>query len=379
MNSKEQKNLMLLLQNDPLLSYTDISKKMEITAPTAKSWIESLISEKLILGVNGIVDINKLGLENHTYKISIENSEETFKMLDYLAEIHPYTYYKNYFFGGSSGIFIQFNLPVGAKKKIDDLFSKLHKISGINKIINFSGYNIDINTYPKINNFSNGRWIFNFDHWFEETDIKELKLDNNKESLLHKLYIEDVIIAREIRIEARRKQIDIIKSILENKNNNYNKSEVKLFDTSRKRQVSRRFEFIRKNNIVNHYQLRYNRDKFKLYNQLLFTGILKEGMVNQLINALNTNPPPFRSNFKLFDYNSFTWWIDLPPHHISPFTNFLYSLSSKMELSMLDSKHIRSYPLWHRNFIYGDNNSWKKSKKWIIEEPYREIETRFNN
>ena len=386
MDNIEHRNLVLLLQRDPLSSYSDLSRKLSITAPTAKNWVNLLMGnnggDKVILGVNGIINSNRIGLENHTFKIAINNFEEhsTFEMMDDLAEQHPYTLYKNYYFGGTSGVFLQLNIPKGTEQKLFSLFQQVKKISSIDTITRYSHSLADIDTYPEIDNFKNGRWDFNFYTWLSDISSNQDEFQVEKgESILNKLLLEDVIIAREIRMEARRKQVDIIKSVFHNHSGSYSKDEQNLFVSSRRRHLSRRFEFVSKNHIISNYQLRYNRERFLLFNQLLFTGKFKQNSVKDLLYSLKVNPPPFRSNFRLFDNNSFIWWIDLPPGQISAFTNFLYNICYSMELNILDSKRTRTYPLWHKNFVAGsDQNAWRASDRWMVDNPMASIMQKYD-
>lgn len=372
--------LILLLQKSPMSSFSDIGEKLQISPSTAKKKYRSLKgdfgNEKIIHGVNGIIDLGKIGLENVTMKISIDNYENhnTFQILDNLAEIHPYTLYKTYYFGGTSGLFLQFSIPKKSQENISKLFSRIRNETTINDITLFIDPINEINTYPDIDRYINGKWKFNFDRWMTENTPEMEITKNTTISLLNRLLLEDIIILREMKIEARRKQVDIITSIQNNKNNMYSKNEIDLFNMDRRRQLSRRFEFIKQNKIISTFHLRYNLEKFRLFNQFLFMGVLKPDYSDMIVKKLQTIPPPFRSNFKIYDNNRFLWWINLPPELISSFSNFLYKICDKMELNMLDDKHTRTYPIWHRNFVTDKNGIyWKSSHTWMVDNPLNQL------
>ncbi|MHA1810570.1 MAG: hypothetical protein ACTSYH_09625 [Candidatus Heimdallarchaeaceae archaeon] len=129
--------------------------------------------------------------------------------------------------------------------------------------------------------------------------------------------------------------------------------------------ISRRMAFLNEN--VNDYVLLYKRAKVQPVDLVLFRGKCSEINRTKLYNTLKKSPIPFDTGFNLLS-DGFIWRMNIPPTYTSQFSNFLWSISEKLDYYRLDHYKSRLY------YFYGDafnteKKQWKASKTEVLELP----------
>lgn len=99
-----------------------------------------------------------------------------------------------------------------------------------------------------------------------------------------------------------------------------------------------------------------------------FRGKCSEINRNKLYNTLKTSPIPFDTGFNLLS-DGFIWRMNMLPTYTSLFSNFLWSISEKLDFYRLDHYKSKLY------YFYGDSydtqkKEWKASKTEVLELPF---------
>ena len=373
MLTDQQRQLILFLQAHPLATFPEIARKLEITPQTARRWFDQLHTgtPRVIINATAQIEPKLIGLENHTYFLSTNTIGAD--ALHDLGMVHPYTTFQNRVFGHFNGILLQFYMPEGGSFLLDKLFERLSLHFPILDIIHFSHPPIELESFPHIEKWKNGRWEFDFSSWLNgETDFSRNE-NADPPSLLHRLSMTDVILIREMMTNARRKQVQIMKDVINNPL--YSKEEKRLFAEDRQRTISRRMAFLKKSGIITGYRLLFDRNYFQIFNQVLFIGKMNLSTFHQIEGQFRNASLPFRSNLKYYPQTrDFLWWINLPPNQTSDCINFIYGHTTKMNMFLLDTipDHSLSYPIYHRNFDE-DAKKWNLSIEYAVHHPLGQV------
>ncbi len=371
MEDEEQK-LILYLQKHPLASNAEIASAIGKTSPTVKRWLDRLMTGvgRAIISVSGILNPRRVGMEMHSYVIELpgKNSPKTFETLKRLGDVHPYTSYQNRIFGAQNGMLMQFTLPSGTSPYMDDMFDELIETTSINRVTHYWQADYSLESFPELSKYRGGYWDFKFNEWLDSSHQDGEDVDTESTSVLDKMTLMDFALIRELMINSRRKQVDIVKDI---RRSPLYSEEIKNRLTQRK--VSRRVEFINESKIISSYRLLYNRAKFKLFNHLFFSGYMSDENRSKVQVAMDELP--FRSSFSYFSSDQrFVWWINLPPEQSSDAMNTIFSISREMQMAVLDNnpQNLIFYPLWHGNFIDSEKR-WRDSKEYIVDEVMKNL------
>ena len=371
MKDEEQK-LILYLQKHPLATNAEIASAIGKTPPTVKRWLDRLMTgvDRAIISVSGILNPQRVGMEMHSYVIELQgkNSPKTFEVLKRLGDVHPYTSYQNRIFGSQNGMLMQFTLPSGTSPYMDEMFDELIETTSINRVTHYWQADYSVESFPELSKYRGGYWDFKFSEWLDSTPQNGEVMNADHTSVLDKMSLVDFALIRELMINSRRKQVDIVNDI---KSSPLYSEEIKNQLTQRK--VSRRIEFINELKIISSYRLLYNRARFKLFNHLFFSGYMSDENRSRVQAAMSNLP--FRSSFSYFSSDQrFVWWINLPPEQSSDAMNTIFSISREMQMAILDNnpQHLIFYPLWHGNFIDSEKR-WRDSREYIVDTVMQDL------
>ncbi len=373
MLTDQQRQLILFLQAHPLATFPEIAKKLGITPQTARRWFDQLHSgsPRIIINATAQIAPHLIGLENHTYFISTNILGAN--ALHELGRAHPYTTFQNRIFGHFNGILLQFYMPKDGSSLLDRLFEHMSLHFPILEILHFPHPPIELESFPRIEKWKDGKWDFDFASWLDEPhEINDVETQASS-PLLNRLSMTDIILIRELMTNARRKQVQIMNGVVNNPI--YSIEEKQLFSENRQRTISRRMAFLKKSGIITGYRLLFDRNYFQIFNQILFTGKMNLQIFHQIENQFRNGSLPFRSNFKYYPQTrDFLWWINLPPNQTSDCINFIYEHSTKMNLYLLDTtpNHSLSYPIYHRNFNETEKK-WNTDIEYAVNRPLENV------
>ena len=216
MNTKRLK-LLFALQEQPIAPASTLAKQVGVTAPTARAWLESLIKERVFVGVNANLRSRRIGLELDDFVLQV-TSHNALEKIEEFCETHPYTSYRSRVFGGNTrGIMLQFRQPDTARPHLLEAFEVMMKNSLISEVRELPTLNEEYGssfTRPRIEalNPDTMGWKFDWDKWWSACPEKIQSNEKNQTMSNELVPLDelDVRIIQEISMNARRKNIEII-------------------------------------------------------------------------------------------------------------------------------------------------------------------------
>ncbi|NHJ87245.1 MAG: AsnC family transcriptional regulator [Asgard group archaeon] len=358
--------ILLYLQNDPLAKLSQIAEFIGMSVSNISARIERLEKEyKLFHGVNIDLKNSLLGLEIFDFFYEVKNTKALKTLEEKFCYYHPYIIYRARCNGFKNGLYLQFRAPNNGLNYIEELSGIL-----VNKgiIDNFQLIKRKPNIEPiRISsslsswNQEKGYWVFDWDNWqkqFQNASDNIPIITNQEKSILNELTELDIKLLAELTINARRKNVDIMKKIgLKPEEGNAQR-------------VSRRIRFL-KENIIKYYRINLQWTLFHLYQSIIIRGYCNDKLAYKIYNYINNNISnkelrfPFRSNYFLTD-DGFFWYIRAPPAHLSEFNNFIWNVCPNYELYNIDYKYTEFYGLWDKTFDTEKVN-WKISYDFMID------------
>ncbi len=372
-SEKTQIKLNKLLTDDPFLSYTELANALNLSKPTAKKYVSSLV-ENGALAAN--LNENKLGLSNSYYFLKTDNisNVNTNKVLDF-GLIHPYTQFISKS-TGYNGFFVQLRTPPGAEPIYRDLMyefgdflegADIIELQGEIKELVYQRYDIERGTYKSVTKA--------YEDQIEVQSDFDIQVDS---SLRHELTLRDIIILRELEMKPKQKIIELVKSVQSQKY--YNRTEKKLFKYNKRKVISDRIQYIRKNKIFRNFYLDI-RPGLENSLSIMVLGKLKEKTKTKFMNFLKFT---YLNNrfLKVFNNNFSIFWFLVTLQDHSQMTNIISEVFDNPKFLYLtrgSSGSVR-YPIWHRNFIDLDNrNFWRKEESWLKDKPLEQLYLKYAN
>ena len=116
--------ILLALSQDPFMSMSELSRQIKVPEPEATERYAFLVAEGIIKNPIAIYKPESLGLQRVHINTILPNYS-CLEVMEELCTAHPFTHYRSRIFGGSLGLFILFDIPIGTKNNIELLFNKL--------------------------------------------------------------------------------------------------------------------------------------------------------------------------------------------------------------------------------------------------------------
>jgi len=110
--------LLRILENYPLLSYSEHAKMLNVSTQTLIRRVEKLQDEDILREVHSTLKPEKMELERYVVIFEIAEIDQL-KQLELSCDIHPYTSSRNRLFGQFYGLFAVFDIPKGSKKHLE--------------------------------------------------------------------------------------------------------------------------------------------------------------------------------------------------------------------------------------------------------------------
>lgn len=370
MITSEEMRLIQFLQRSPMATFVQVAEFLGITPPTAKRKFLQLTNGQkgVIKNVVAKPNLHCLEMKKWTLILFFNDWKSFNRWIQELYQFaldHPYTSYINQVYGSRNGTILQFNIPEKGEQEFFHTITYLKDILGADMIL-FKDEDFRFETKINLNHWEGRSWEFDFEKWFFGNQNPpwrdEHQFQPTDPSILGRMRMEDIIIIRELMINSRRKHTEIIEDI--NQSEEYDEEEKEPFSMQRRRQISRRFEFIETHGIIEDYELLFDKRYLGIDHFLIFTGQLEKGQAKELKEKIKDPEFPFYSQLRT-KANDFYWLVHLPPALISEMTRFIFSISKTFDILHLDPKPENSFtfPIWHRNFV--ENQGWKISSEWM--------------
>jgi len=202
---------------------------------------------------------------------------------------------------------------------------------------------------------------FDWDKWWaacpEKIESKSKK--SSKIDELVQLDELDVKLLREIGTHARRKNIEIIEALDMDKN-----------EPGIQQKISARLKRLDEE-VVESYRVYINWTHFDVYNTPIIIAEAEEEVTDRLIAYLSVSKFPFSSSIRKIE-TGFIWSARLPSAHLSELLAFVWKLTKRHEILIMDYKHSQVYGIWAETFD-GKTNSWRTDREFCLDTPLKSI------
>jgi DNA-binding Lrp family transcriptional regulator len=357
--------ILLFIQDDPLATLSQIAMHINMSVSNVSARLNRLENEhKLFHGVQIDLQNDALELGLFDFFFHVKDIKNLNLLEKRFGHYHPYLRYRARCNGHKNGLYLQFRAPKDGLNYIEELASILVD----KKILENYQY---IKKNPNINpvrvssslrswNPEKKNWEFDWTIWRQKIKDSPVNTAPNKESvksILPELTELDVKLLAELTLDARNKNVDIMKKI------------GLPVEPGTAQKVSRRIRFLKENAIKN-YRINLQWSNFFLYQSMIIRGYNGNGNSNKIYNYIKDSSEddvrfPFRCNYYLAD-DGFFWYVRAPPNHLSEFTNFIWEVCPDFELYSLDYKHSQVYGLWDQTFD-SERKTWKVSYDFMID------------
>ncbi|MHA1352765.1 MAG: Lrp/AsnC family transcriptional regulator [Candidatus Heimdallarchaeaceae archaeon] len=350
--------LLLLLQNEPTISFNQIAKKLGITPPTVKKKVESLKQRKIYRGKTVLYKPESLNLTRYFFVLYTPSLDEL-ERLEIALKYHPYIISRSRFYGSRLGVFAQFNYP---KKKSELLLAFIDALKKEGLVSSYLFYEslgsrrtmqIDLERLS----LSSFKWTFNWDKCYSKLlTIEPSPLPSPSPSVLDKMKPVDFKILEILtRGKIPKNDGSFDTEITQKKISNYLNVETT--------EIWRRYHFL-KENVLSGYSSRFSREFFNINSEKIIFMTFDDEIQLARCFTLFTDE---KGRKQLILY------VSLPQYHEA---HLIYTLSKIANLRVYNvdtiGKSSVSYSFYSEAFDF-NKKMWKVDKKFVLDVPLREI------
>ncbi|MHA1864956.1 MAG: winged helix-turn-helix transcriptional regulator [Candidatus Heimdallarchaeaceae archaeon] len=366
--------ILLLLQNEPTISFNQIAKKLGITPPTAKKKVESLKKRNIYRGKAVLYKPESLNLTRYFF-ILYTPSLESLQYLEAALKYHPYIISRTRFYGSRLGVFAQFNYP---KEKTELLFAFIDALKKEGFVSSYLYYEslgsrrtmqIDLERLS----LSSFRWTFDWEKCYSKLlTINPSPLPSPSPSVLDKMKPVDFKIL-EILTRGKIPKNDggFDSEITQKKISNYLNIETT--------EIWRRYHFLQEN-VLSGYSSRFSREFFNINSEkIIFMTFKDETKLTRCFTLFTDEKegPPFRYHIEAYrdskDRKQLILYVSLPQYHEA---HLIYTLSKTASLRVYNvdtiGKSSVSYSFYSEAFDF-KKKKWKVEDQFVLDGPLKEI------
>ncbi len=343
---------------DPIISYSRLAEKINLSSPTVKKRIDSLLGENVISSFRAEYHPESLGLESHIYLLKI-NSIDKYLIVEKILDFHPYLVVRQRCYGGITGIFLKIHIPIGSLDNFNNFLNYLADSDLVEEIVLSSTIGQGIKTRIDLSYWdpTNSKWFFKWDMWKKNIDVVDYvskfdyyqKISREKpKNVLNQLKYLDFQILKELAHDPTQKYADVSKQL-----------DVPQYT------LSRRKKFLSKN-VIRNYLVEFDRSFFGLEDELVFKAICSQRAMSKIVYLLRELTLPFESDFRE-TVRGFLWKILLPPKEKLELFNILWSLFPDLQIMMLDPHTTVTKDFNPDNYSFIEQ-SWRDSEDFMISQ-----------
>lgn len=343
---------------DPIISYSRLAEKVNLSSPTVKKRIDSLLGENVISSFRAEYHPESLGLESHIYLLKI-NSIDKYLIVEKILDFHPYLVVRQRCYGGITGIFLKIHIPIGSLDNFNNFLNYLADSDLVEEIVLSSTIGQGIKTRIDLSYWdpTNSKWFFKWDMWKKNIDVVDYvskfdyyqKISREKpKNVLNQLKYLDFQILKELAHDPTQKYADVSKQL-----------DVPQYT------LSRRKKFLSKN-VIRNYLVEFDRSFFGLEDELVFKAICSQRAMSKIVYLLRELTLPFESDFRE-TVRGFLWKILLPPKEKLELFNILWSLFPDLQIMMLDPHTTVTKDFNPDNYSFIEQ-SWRDSEDFMISQ-----------
>ncbi len=359
--SHEDYQLLLLLQNNPTITYAAIARKFNFTAPTAKRRVEKLQEAGIYRGNSVQYDPHAIGLTRYVV-LSYIPSPDSFPIIEEALRNHPYTYQRSRLYGTKLGIYAQFNYPSKDNYLLESFYSELKDKGIITTYFIYKSTSIRKTLSINLDDLSLSSFEWDFDwHNFLESLKKahDATVPSVRKNVLAKMKPIDFKILHKLTTNADISQRQIAKELET--------------DTT---EIWRRIHFL-KENVLTGYFANIDRRFFNITsNKILLLSFENTENLFKCYNVF-VDPdkrPPFRFHIEIFidqdGKKHILLFVSLPQYHEAQLIYSLNYVTEKLKVLNVDTIGYNSirYQFYPNNFDEL-SHSWKLTKDYVCLNP----------
>ncbi len=358
--------LLFALQEQPTAPAAQLAKEVGVTPPTARAWLSALEKDKVYSGVQANLRIRRLGLEMDDFLLDV-TSYDALQKIEKFCYAHPYVSYRARVFGGKTqGIILQFRQPDAARQHLEAALERMMRVGLISQIRELPTLGTSYGstyTRPRLEawNAENLAWNFDWEKWWKDAPDEPKSASPELVDAPEPFQVDfrDVQLIGELTLNARRKNVDLIRAIK--------------LDPERKgvqQEISSRLSTIN-NELIESYRVYINWNHFDIYNTPFVIAKAENKQTRKLIAHLKNSKFPFSSSIRETP-DGFVWSARLPSAHLSELVSLVWQITDSYELLSLDYKHSMWYGLWAETFDK-EKRKWKTDKDFCMKEPLKTI------
>lgn len=359
--SHEDYQLLLLLQNNPTITYAAIARKFNFTAPTAKRRVENLQEAGIYRGNSVQYDPHAIGLTRYVV-ISYISTPDSFPIIEEALRNHPYTYQRSRLYGTKLGVYAQFNYPSKDSRLLESFYSELQDQDIVTNYFIFKSTSIRKTLSINLDDLSLSSFEWDFD-W--QNFLLSLKNADNtsvpsiRKNVLAKMKPIDFKILHKLTTNANITQRQIAKELET--------------DTT---EIWRRIHFL-KEHVLTGYFANIDRRFFNITSNkiLLLSFENEEGLLKCYNVFINTDKrPPFRFHIEIFvdqkGQKNILLFVSLPQYHEAQLIYCLNYVTKKLRVLNVDTIGYNSirYQFYANNFDEL-THTWKLTKDYVFVSP----------
>lgn len=361
-----QKHLSVLiaLQENPLATYDWLSRRVGLSKSIVFGIIQDLSSHRQqYFSVVANTNLWNLGLEN--IDILVEADKETkLQFVEQLCYEHPYTFYRARCFGDINGLLVQFNIPIGTRPLLHEIFEICQEKKLIDAFTFLPFEDVQpIFSAPNVDHWNpiTSSWSFDWEEWFKKKVKTTSPTQPKEEQGVAKKWLneEKVAIIHQLVKNARRKNVEIIADL-----------EEKGYDFT-PQTFSRYLRKVKKLCITD-YRVFLAPNIFDLYSTVLIWGSAPEKVLQDIQSRMLKFSIPFSSTFKIRDQHLF-WYLHLPPTHLSDILHHLRHTLTDMHFNYIDYNRAKAYLPWPLTFD-DETSDWKQNRAFIVDSVLENLE-----
>lgn len=349
-------SLLMAIQENPLATVTELVDRVEGSKPTVIKRLSYLKKNKYF-NIKALLNLHQMGFDSVEVFLDTSNLKDV-ERLERVATNHPYTSYRSRCFGSHNGLYMQFRIPIGTRKMVEELIQILTEDGTVtNHRILSMGDEPTIISSMKIDGWNpeSMSWKFDWAKWFEsEYDpVKPEKPKDPSGAVLQWMTKNDMHILQQLMISAKRSNTDMIQAI--------KKKGVSITPQT----FGRRLRMIDES-CVGRYRVGFNPLAFDIITNILITGQGKKKYLRELFSKMSINPIPFESTMRVSESDIF-WIVRMPPTHMSSLLSNLHLNLENMAVTIIDYPNSYLYSIWPET-LDEENHAWRQDREFMIDQ-----------
>ncbi|MHA1303374.1 MAG: AsnC family transcriptional regulator [Candidatus Heimdallarchaeaceae archaeon] len=371
----EDYKLLLLLQNEPTITYAKIAEELGVSAPTAKRRVEKLKEKKIYRGKRVLYRPESLGLTRYLFILYVYDVSSLEK-LEAALKYHPYIISRSRIYGTRLGIIAQFNYPSKDPSLLLELFNRLKERGIIQSVIPFQSTGIRKTLQMDLERLSLStlKWSYDWDSCLEKlSKIEPKPLPEPSSPVLSSMKPVDFKI---LEILTRGKIPSKNGKRFDTEITQVKLSEYLNIETT---EIWRRYHFL-EDHVLSRYTSIFSREYFNISSEKII--IMSFPTEEQLYKCYilftdEKEGPPFRYHIEIYknqrDKKHLILYVSLPQYHEA---QLIYTLSriAKLRVFNVDTIGRSSVSYYfYPEAVDTEKKQWKTDTDFVLETPLKEI------